>query len=86
MEPLLSRVPMMVLGGNHDIEPQAGDLTFASYSTRFAVPSEESGSNNSLYYSFNAGGVHFLMLAAYIDFNRSGKLCLFDIIFIVIYN
>lgn len=73
MEPLLSRIPMMVLGGNHDIEPQVGDLTFASYSARFAVPSEESGSNNSLYYSFNVGGVHFLMLAAYIDFNRSSE-------------
>lgn len=72
MEPLLSSVPMMVLGGNHDIEPQAGDITFASYSARFSVPSRESGSNNSLYYSFNAGGIHFVMLAAYIDYNRTG--------------
>ncbi|XP_055833003.1 purple acid phosphatase 23 isoform X2 [Solanum dulcamara] len=71
MEPLISRVPMMVIEGNHEIEPQAAGLTFQSYLTRFSVPSKESGSNSNLYYSFDAGGVHFIMLGAYIDYNHT---------------
>nr|GMD70103.1 purple acid phosphatase 23 isoform X1 [Ipomoea batatas] len=58
MEPLTSRVPMMVIEGNHEIEPQAEGVTFQSYLTRFSVPSKESGSTSNFYYSFNAGGVH----------------------------
>lgn len=67
MEPLISRVPMMVIEGNHEIEPQAAGISFQSHLTRFAVPSKESGSNTNFYYSFDAGGVHFIMLGAYVD-------------------
>ncbi|GAB2221479.1 hypothetical protein Droror1_Dr00012660 [Drosera rotundifolia] len=72
LQPLISRVPMMVIEGNHEIESQAAGVTFKSYQTRFAVPSEESGSNSNFYYSFDAGGIHFLMLGAYVDYNRTG--------------
>ncbi|KAL6839123.1 hypothetical protein ACP4OV_031014 [Aristida adscensionis] len=74
MEPITSRIPMMVIEGNHEIEPQGqgGAVTFASYLARFAVPSEESGSKTKFYYSFNAGGIHFIMLGAYVDYNRTG--------------
>ncbi|KAK1592818.1 hypothetical protein Q3G72_030872 [Acer saccharum] len=72
MEPLTSRVPMMVIEGNHEIEPQVAGITFKSYLTRFAVPSEESGSNNNFYYSFDAGGIHFIMLGAYVDYSSTG--------------
>ncbi|XWS09100.1 hypothetical protein CRYUN_Cryun40dG0057200 [Craigia yunnanensis] len=72
MEPLISRVPMMVIEGNHEIEPQVAGITFKSYLTRFAVPAEESGSNSNFYYSFDAGGVHFIMLGAYVDYNSTG--------------
>ncbi|TVU42355.1 hypothetical protein EJB05_08757 [Eragrostis curvula] len=74
MEPITSKIPMMVIEGNHEIEPQGhgGAVTFASYLARFAVPSEESGSNTKFYYSFNAGGIHFIMLGAYVDYNRTG--------------
>ncbi|XP_006367383.1 purple acid phosphatase 23-like isoform X2 [Solanum tuberosum] len=71
MEPLISRVPMMVIEGNHEIEPQAAGLIFQSYLTRYSVPSKESGSNSNLYYSFNAGGIHFIMLGAYVDYNQT---------------
>ncbi|XP_039015847.1 purple acid phosphatase 23-like isoform X3 [Hibiscus syriacus] len=71
MEPLISRVPMMVIEGNHEIEPQVAGITFKSYMARFAVPAEESGSNSNFYYSFDAGGVHFVMLGAYVDYNSS---------------
>ncbi|XP_040994094.1 purple acid phosphatase 23 [Juglans microcarpa x Juglans regia] len=72
MEKLTSRVPMMVIEGNHEIEPQVAGITFKSYLTRFAVPSVESGSKSNFYYSFDAGGVHFIMLGAYVDYNSTG--------------
>ncbi|XP_068658080.1 purple acid phosphatase 23 [Aristolochia californica] len=72
MEPMISRIPMMVIEGNHEIEPQMNGLTFQSYASRFAVPSEECRSNSSFYYSFNAGGLHFIMLGAYVDYNATG--------------
>jgi hypothetical protein len=72
MQPLTSKIPMMVIEGNHEIEEQAGGLQFVSYQSRFSTPSQESGSNTSMYYSFNAGGIHFIMLGGYIDYNRTG--------------
>ncbi|KAF8691906.1 hypothetical protein HU200_040023 [Digitaria exilis] len=74
MEPITSKIPLMVIEGNHEIEPQGngGEVTFVSYLARFAVPSKESGSNTKFYYSFNAGGIHFVMLGAYVDYNHTG--------------
>ncbi|KAG2577984.1 purple acid phosphatase 23-like isoform X1 [Panicum virgatum] len=74
MEPITSKIPLMVIEGNHEIEPQGhgGEVKFASYFARFAVPSKESGSNTKFYYSFNAGGIHFIMLGAYVDYNGTG--------------
>jgi hypothetical protein len=72
MQNLVSRVPIMVVEGNHEIEKQAGDKTFVAYSSRFAFPSVESGSPSTFYYSFNAGGIHFIMLGAYINYEKSG--------------
>lgn len=74
MQDLVSKVPIMVLEGNHEIEEQVGNQTFVAYSSRFAFPSEESGSASTLYYSFNAGGIHFIMLGAYIAYNTSGTM------------
>lgn len=74
MEPLISEVPIMVVEGNHEKEQQAENQTFVAYSSRFAFPAEESGSFSTFYYSFNAGGIHFLMIGAYTDFQKSGKL------------
>ncbi|KAK2649500.1 hypothetical protein Ddye_016989 [Dipteronia dyeriana] len=73
MQNLVSKIPMMVVEGNHEIEEQAGKQTFAAYSSRFAFPSEESGSSSSFYYSFNAGGIHFILLGAYISYNKSAE-------------
>lgn len=73
MQPLVSEVPLMVVEGNHEIEPQAENQTFAAYSSRFSFPSVESNSNSTFYYSFNAGGIHFIMLGAYIFYDKSSK-------------
>ncbi|KAJ4851517.1 Purple acid phosphatase 15 [Turnera subulata] len=71
MQPLISQVPMMVVEGNHEIEKQVGNQTFVSYSSRFAFPSKESGSHSTMYYSFDAGGIHFIMLGAYVAYDKS---------------
>ncbi|KAJ7950452.1 Purple acid phosphatase [Quillaja saponaria] len=71
MQNLVSKVPLMVVEGNHEIEQQAGNKAFVAYSSRFAFPSEESGSSSTFYYSFNAGGIHFVMLGAYIAYNKT---------------
>ncbi|CAI0561073.1 unnamed protein product [Linum tenue] len=73
MQDLIAKVPIMVVEGNHEIEPQVGGQTFVSYSSRFAFPSEESGSRSTFYYSFNAGGIHFVMLGAYISYDHSSE-------------
>lgn len=71
MQNLISRVPIMVVEGNHEVEEQVDNKTFMAYSSRFAFPSAESGSSSPFYYSFNAGGIHFIMLGAYTLFDRS---------------
>ncbi|RZC62269.1 hypothetical protein C5167_024052 [Papaver somniferum] len=73
MQPLISKLPIMVVEGNHELEAQADNKTFVAYSSRFAFPNEESGSSSTFYYSFNVGGIHFVMLGAYIDYNKTGE-------------
>ncbi|KAJ8755438.1 hypothetical protein K2173_019236 [Erythroxylum novogranatense] len=72
MQPVISKTPIMVVEGNHEIEEQAEKQTFVAYSSRFAFPSEESRSSSTFYYSFNAGGVHFIMLGSYAKYKKSG--------------
>ncbi|CAN4120788.1 unnamed protein product [Withania somnifera] len=71
MQPLVSKIPIMVVEGNHEIEEQAENQTFAAYRSRFAFPSKESGSSSPFYYSFSAGGIHFIMLGSYVAYNKS---------------
>lgn len=73
MQKLTSKIPIMAIEGNHEIEEQAEGTTFAAYNARFAFPSKESGSESTMYYSFNAGGIHFLMLGGYTAYNKSCK-------------
>ncbi|GJU42292.1 RNA-directed DNA polymerase, eukaryota [Tanacetum coccineum] len=61
----------MAIKGNHEIEEQVESTTFAAYSARFAFPSEESGSNSAMYYSFNARGIQVLMLDGYTAYDKS---------------
>ncbi|KAK8709468.1 hypothetical protein V6N13_060483 [Hibiscus sabdariffa] len=69
MQILTATVPTMVIEGEHEIEKQADNQTFTAYSSRFAFPCDESGS--TLYYSFDAGGIHFVMLGAYVPYDKS---------------
>ncbi|KAI8574279.1 hypothetical protein RHMOL_Rhmol01G0342000 [Rhododendron molle] len=71
MQTLVSKVPIMVVEGNHEIEEQVENQTFVAYRSRFAFPSDESRSSSTFYYSFNAGGIHFIMLGAYVSYNKT---------------
>lgn len=63
----------MVIEGNHEVESQINGESFVAYKARFAVPQSESKSGTNMYYSFNAGGIHFVMIGSYADYNKSSK-------------
>lgn len=49
--------PPQVCPGNHEAQ-----FDFAPYLNRFTMPYNESNSSSPFYYSFDYGGVHFVML------------------------
>ncbi|KAG6420000.1 hypothetical protein SASPL_116514 [Salvia splendens] len=71
MQPLISRIPIMMVQGNHEIEEQIHGQTFTSFTSRFAFPHKESGSSSPFYYSFNAGGIHFVVLGGYAAYGKT---------------
>ncbi len=65
---------LQVLPGNHEAECHtcltaiAETGNFLPYRTRFRMPSPESGGADSMWYSFNYGPVHFVMVDTSTDF------------------
>eukprot|EP00049_Salpingoeca_infusionum_P000200 m.38047 g.38047 ORF g.38047 m.38047 type:complete len:458 (-) comp10154_c0_seq1:5283-6656(-) len=76
VQPVFANQPLMVLPGNHEIEqsskPGTTPTPFLAYNSRFKMPSVASGAtHDSLYYSFNSGPAHIVMLNSYMDFDSS---------------
>lgn len=76
VEPLAATTPLMVLPGNHEVEQDgalpATQTQFLAYQKRMRMPSAESGADEgNLYYSFEVGSVHFIMLNSYSPFNST---------------
>ncbi|GJZ26611.1 purple acid phosphatase 15 [Tanacetum coccineum] len=69
MQRLTSKIPIMAIKGNHEIKEQVESTTFAAYSTRFAFPSEESGSKSAIfcYYVYLWGCDTFVSLLHTLD-------------------
>ncbi|KAL5210370.1 hypothetical protein ABZP36_005993 [Zizania latifolia] len=44
-----------------------------SESIEICIPIDRGGSFSPFYYSFDAGGIYFIMLVAYADYNKSGE-------------
>ena len=67
VEPLVSQMPLMTCPGNHEIEagqPEPGTNTrFLAYTARLRLPGAD-----PLFYSYDYGPVHFLMLNNYMPF------------------
>jgi len=73
IQPLMSKVPMVTVEGNHDEDKGSNDkkgtyVPFQAYSLRYFVPYLTSGSGSNLYYSFEVGFVHFVMIGSYADY------------------
>ncbi|EGZ11429.1 hypothetical protein PHYSODRAFT_338139 [Phytophthora sojae] len=79
MMPLMSRVPYMVLVGNHEAECHSpwcqiskkkrdalGNYT--AYNTRFKMPYEESGGALNMWHSFDHGPIHFTSISSESDY------------------
>ncbi|CAD5205997.1 unnamed protein product [Bursaphelenchus okinawaensis] len=57
MEPIASKVPFMVVAGNHEDDGK----NFSHYVNRFNMPNDPFG--DSQVYSFNAGPIHFVAIS-----------------------
>ncbi|OWZ03753.1 Calcineurin-like phosphoesterase, partial [Phytophthora megakarya] len=77
--PLMSRVPYMVLVGNHEAECHSPRCqlsrkkmkalgNYTAYNTRFKMPYEESGGALNMWYSFDHGPIHFTSLSSESDY------------------
>jgi hypothetical protein len=65
-EPLWSSVPVAHTGGNHEVS--SGGENWLAYSYRYPNAHYASGSASFLWYSFEAGPAHVVMLCSYADF------------------
>ncbi|KAI9986271.1 hypothetical protein PInf_025203 [Phytophthora infestans] len=79
MMPLMSRVPYMVLVGNHEAECHSPRCqasrskskalgNYTAYNTRFKMPYEESGGTSNMWHSFDHGPIHFTSLSTESDY------------------
>nr|VDD61800.1 unnamed protein product [Brassica oleracea] len=72
LENLASTRPWMVTEGNHEIESARiieEHISFKAYNARWLMPHAESLSHSNLYYSFDAAGVHIVMIGSYTHYD-----------------
>jgi len=63
MQPLFSNTLIMTLPGNHEMEIAGTQPQFLAYTSRLRMPSQQ-----QLFYSYNYGSVHMVMLNSYMPF------------------
>ncbi|ETI33391.1 hypothetical protein F443_19936 [Phytophthora nicotianae P1569] len=77
--PLMSRVPYMVLVGNHEAECHSPVCqlsrkkrnalgNYTAYNTRFKMPYEESSGTLNMWHSFDHGPIHFTSISSETDY------------------
>ncbi len=60
--------------GNHELESiDGGPLDFLAYESRWRMPFERSGSKSALYYSYETGPAHVIMLGSYAAYGAHSK-------------
>ena len=67
MEPLLSEMPMIGVGGNHEVE--TGEA-WVQMNLRYPQPWRSSGSVSPLWYSYETGPAHIVGLNSYARFDQ----------------
>jgi len=81
---LTSTLPYMVAVGNHESECHSPNCivnffhgealkNFTAYINRWRMPSEESGGNTNMWYSFDVGNVHFISVNTETNFPGAGE-------------
>ena len=75
-EPLSSTMPVMCNAGNHET---AGGENFVPFKSRFAAMPYESKyvDSGALFYSYDVGGVHMVVLSAYSDTSATSPQTVF---------
>jgi hypothetical protein len=74
VQPSTASVPHMTIEGNHELESIDGAPdSFLAYESRWRMPYERSGSKSALYYSYETGPAHILMLGSYAAYGHGSK-------------
>ncbi|KAK9861505.1 hypothetical protein WJX84_007459 [Apatococcus fuscideae] len=73
LQPYLQSHAFLGIEGNHEQEPNINGVQFQSYLARYQAPGVESGSNTTLYYSFDMGPAHVVMLGSYVDYGKNSS-------------
>ncbi|CAI7777612.1 unnamed protein product, partial [Closterium sp. NIES-54] len=63
--------PWMMAPGNHEDEADEGAPSsnpFKAYNARWPMPAAASGSPSNLFYSFDSGSIHWVVLSCYSDY------------------
>lgn len=66
IQPIAAKIPYMTLPGNHDT-----GRNYSHYSHKFKMPENEANQASSLFYSFNIGRAHYIMLNTEVYFEDS---------------
>lgn len=61
------------LSPQHEEEVLGGQNGFVAYEKRFWYPAEGSKSHSKLYYSYETGPLHIVMLGCYVDYAASSE-------------
>ncbi|CAI5482849.1 unnamed protein product [Closterium sp. Yama58-4] len=71
IQPAASLRPWMTGPGNHEDEADEGAPSsnpFKAYNARWPMPAAASGSSSNLFYSFDSGSIHWVVLSCYSDY------------------
>lgn len=71
LEPYATQRGWMHTEGNHEMELIHEAMPFLAYELRYWVPHRSSQSPSKLYYSYQVGPVHVIMLGSYEQFSRT---------------
>jgi len=71
LEPLASRVPVASIGGNHEVA--TGSENWGAFLARYPNNHRNSFSESPLWYSFESGPAHVIMLCSYAGFRRGSS-------------
>ena len=79
IQPIATTKPYMVLPGNHEADCSdqnptscpSNFLNFSAYLTRFRMPYAESGGVNNMWYSFDYGLAHFVIIDTETDYHKA---------------